>query len=150
MAVALTFIVLLVRLPVVRFTIPKATPITDASIMAIMIPKGLATAVLATIPLQRGVEGGEVIQNVVYVVVLYCQCCFNCIACSDYRENKIIKILPIYIPRLWGYDKLEYLILPTFYKRPDAFAEIMSSAIALNGSFFNAQRMVSQYVKNAY
>ena len=31
-----------------------------------------------------------------------------------------------------------------------AFAEIMRSAIAINGSFFNAQRMVSQYVKNAY
>ena len=45
---------------------------------------------------------------------------------------------------------LEDLILPTFYKRPDAFAEITRSAIAINGSFFNAQRMVSQYVKNAY
>ena len=48
------------------------------------------------------------------------------------------------------YEKLEYLILPTFYKRPAVFAEIMRSAIAINGSFFNAQRMVSQYVKNAY
>ncbi len=48
------------------------------------------------------------------------------------------------------YDKLEYVILPMFYSRPDAFAEIMRYAIALNGSFFNAQRMVDQYVKNAY
>jgi len=48
------------------------------------------------------------------------------------------------------YEKLEYLIVPTFYKRPNAFAEIMRSAIAINGSFFNAQRMVSQYVTNAY
>jgi glycogen phosphorylase len=48
------------------------------------------------------------------------------------------------------YEKLEYLIVPTFYNRPNAFAEIMRSAIAINGSFFNAQRMVSQYVKNAY
>ena len=48
------------------------------------------------------------------------------------------------------YEKLEYLILPTFYKRPGAFAEIMRSAIAINGSFFNAQRMVSQYARNAY
>ena len=48
------------------------------------------------------------------------------------------------------YEKLEYLVLPTFYKRPGAFAEIMRSAIAINGSFFNTQRMVSQYVKNAY
>ena len=48
------------------------------------------------------------------------------------------------------YEKLEYLILPAFYRRPVAFAEIMRSAIAINGPFFNAQRMVSQYVKNAY
>jgi len=69
-AVALTFIVLLVRLPVVRFIIPKATPVADASIIAIMIPKGLATAVLASIPLQRGVEGGEFIQSIAYVMIL--------------------------------------------------------------------------------
>jgi glycogen phosphorylase len=48
------------------------------------------------------------------------------------------------------YDKLESVILPMFYGRPAAFAEVMRSAIALNGSFFNTQRMVAQYVANAY
>jgi starch phosphorylase len=48
------------------------------------------------------------------------------------------------------YAKLEYVILPLFYRRPDAFAEIMRSAIALNGSFFNAERMMEQYLQNAY
>jgi starch phosphorylase len=48
------------------------------------------------------------------------------------------------------YGKLEYLILPLFYGQPMAFAEVMRSAIALNASFFNAQRMVGQYVQNAY
>ncbi len=48
------------------------------------------------------------------------------------------------------YEKLEYLILPAFYRRPDAFAEVMRSAVAMNGSFFNSQRMVSQYIQNAY
>ena len=48
------------------------------------------------------------------------------------------------------YEKLESVILPMFYHSPRAFAEIMRSAIALNGSFFNAQRMMSQYLKNAY
>ncbi|MFH1560546.1 MAG: hypothetical protein ABID84_03955 [Chloroflexota bacterium] len=37
-----------------------------------------------------------------------------------------------------------------YYNRPAAWARVMRSAIALNGSFFNAQRMVSQYVDNAY
>lgn len=48
------------------------------------------------------------------------------------------------------YDKLEYVIMPMFYKRPAAYAEVMRCAIALNGSFFNAQRMVEQYVANVY
>jgi glycogen phosphorylase len=48
------------------------------------------------------------------------------------------------------YNKLEYLIMPTFYDRPSVYGQIMRTAIALNGSFFNAQRMVSQYMENAY
>jgi starch phosphorylase len=48
------------------------------------------------------------------------------------------------------YEKLEKIILPLFYKEPEKFAEIMRSAIVLNGSFFNTQRMIEQYMKNAY
>ena len=48
------------------------------------------------------------------------------------------------------YLKLERTILPLFYGLPFAYAEVMRSAIALNGSFFNTQRMVEQYVRNAY
>jgi starch phosphorylase len=48
------------------------------------------------------------------------------------------------------YLKLERIILPLYYGLPFAYAEVMRSAIALNGSFFNTQRMVEQYVRNAY
>ncbi len=48
------------------------------------------------------------------------------------------------------YDKLERVVLPLYYARSRAFAEVMRSSIALNGSFFNTQRVVSQYVMNAY
>jgi starch phosphorylase len=48
------------------------------------------------------------------------------------------------------YDKLEQTILPMFYRQPSRFTEVMRSTISLNGSFFNSQRMVSQYVANAY
>jgi starch phosphorylase len=37
-----------------------------------------------------------------------------------------------------------------FYKEPDKYGYVMRSATALNGSYFNAQRMVSQYLQNAY
>ena len=46
--------------------------------------------------------------------------------------------------------KLERVILPLFYGLPFAWAKVMRNAIALNGSFFNTQRMVGQYVHNAY
>lgn len=67
----LTGLIFILRIPVVRFSVNKSTPIADASLMAVMVPKGLAAAVLASIPLQRGVAGGEFIQNVTYAVVLF-------------------------------------------------------------------------------
>jgi starch phosphorylase len=48
------------------------------------------------------------------------------------------------------YDKLEQIILPLFYRDRGGFIDVMRHAIALNGSFFNTQRMVMQYVLNAY
>jgi glycogen phosphorylase len=48
------------------------------------------------------------------------------------------------------YDKLEHTILPLFYSQPQAWAQIMRSTIAVNGSFFNTQRMISQYLLDAY
>lgn len=48
------------------------------------------------------------------------------------------------------YDKLERVIIPMFYFDRDRFLSVMRHAIALNGSFFNTQRMVQQYVLNAY
>ncbi len=48
------------------------------------------------------------------------------------------------------YRKLEEKILPCFYRDRGRFIEIMRHAIALNGGFFNTQRMVAQYLHNAY
>jgi starch phosphorylase len=48
------------------------------------------------------------------------------------------------------YGKLEHVVAPLFYCRPLEFAGVMRSTIALNGSYYNAQRMVTQYLCNAY
>jgi starch phosphorylase len=48
------------------------------------------------------------------------------------------------------YDALARSVLPSFYRERDRFVEIMRSAIALNGAFFNSQRMLWQYLHNAY
>ena len=48
------------------------------------------------------------------------------------------------------YSKLELVVLPMYYRDQDRYIEIMRHAIALNGSFFNTERMVDQYVRKAY
>lgn len=48
------------------------------------------------------------------------------------------------------YRKLADTVLPCFYQNRDRFVEMMRHTIALNGAFFNTQRMVEQYVHNAY
>ena len=47
------------------------------------------------------------------------------------------------------YEKLEH-VAAMFYRQPEAFARVRRCAIALNGSFFNTQRMLVQYAMNAY
>ena len=48
------------------------------------------------------------------------------------------------------YRKLAQEILPLYYGLPYRWAEVARNAIALNGSFFNTQRMVGEYFQNAY
>jgi starch phosphorylase len=48
------------------------------------------------------------------------------------------------------YYKLENKIIPKFYNDRDDWIKIMCSCIAINGSFFNTNRMLQQYVLNAY
>lgn len=66
-----------IRIVLVYFSVPRTIPVWDASVMAIMIPKGLAAAVLAAIPLQKGVTGGEFIETTTYAIIL-----FSIVLCS--------------------------------------------------------------------
>ncbi len=48
------------------------------------------------------------------------------------------------------YYKLENYILPRYYHKPNLWCETMCYAIAINASFFNAERMLRQYAQEAY
>ncbi len=48
------------------------------------------------------------------------------------------------------YGKLESWVIPKFYTDRDNWIRTMRSCIAINASFFNTNRMVQQYVLNAY
>lgn len=70
-AAAMVVLVFAARLLLVRqvFRGPE-TSLRDAAVTSMMAPKGLAAAVLATLPLHHGVPGGEVIRDLSYMVVL--------------------------------------------------------------------------------
>ena len=48
------------------------------------------------------------------------------------------------------YEKLAKVVLPCYFKDRDEFIAIMRRTIAFTGSFFNTQRMVEEYLANAY
>ncbi len=48
------------------------------------------------------------------------------------------------------YEKMESVVIPLYYQQHDRFLDIMRHTIALNGAFFTSQRMLLQYVLNAY
>jgi starch phosphorylase len=47
-------------------------------------------------------------------------------------------------------EKLEKVIIPAFYDRPEEWGKVMRGAIALNGSYFNTHRVVREYCERAY
>lgn len=66
----ISIIIYFIRIPVVSISIRRPLPTTDLTIMSVLVPKGLAAAVLASIPLQQGIEGGEFIRDITYAVIL--------------------------------------------------------------------------------
>jgi starch phosphorylase len=48
------------------------------------------------------------------------------------------------------YAKLESAVVPLYLQAPEKWARIMRNTIAFNGSYFNTNRMVKQYTRNAY
>lgn len=65
----LTALIFVIRIPAAWLSLSRVTPVLDASLVAIMSPKGLAAVVLASMPLDRDLPGGQQLQSVTYSVV---------------------------------------------------------------------------------
>ncbi len=64
-------VVFVLRAVFARFIFrPAEFGLRDTALASMLAPKGLAAAVLAAIPLQRGIAGGEMIRDATYMVVL--------------------------------------------------------------------------------
>jgi starch phosphorylase len=48
------------------------------------------------------------------------------------------------------YTKLETAVVPLYRDTPEKWARLMRTTLAFNGSYFNTNRMVKQYARNAY
>ena len=48
------------------------------------------------------------------------------------------------------YDKIERVIAPMYHQERERYIDVMRHAIAINGSHFNTQRMLQQYISSAY
>jgi NhaP-type Na+/H+ or K+/H+ antiporter len=70
----ITLVLFAMRILIVKISAHKeksTLPVEDKIFMSGIVPKGLAAAVLATIPLQKGITDGEMIQNIVFAVILF-------------------------------------------------------------------------------
>ncbi len=71
MGIVMSVLLFMARIPVVRISVSSSLPLEDRVVMAFMVPKGLAAAVLASLPVQFGMPKGELIQNITYSAVLF-------------------------------------------------------------------------------
>ncbi|MBV9265105.1 MAG: cation:proton antiporter [Acidobacteriaceae bacterium] len=78
LALALTGMVFAVRPAAAWIGLDRQTAPGDAAFVAIMSPKGLAAVVLASIPLEQHLPGGETLRDVTYVVV-FLSIVFTCV-----------------------------------------------------------------------
>jgi len=70
-ALAMVLLVFAMRIGLTRIVFrDEGYSLRDTAFTSMLAPKGLAAAVLATLPLQYGVAGGEVIRDTTYMVVL--------------------------------------------------------------------------------
>lgn len=67
----IVLLIILMRIPVISLLIRRHVSIQEKAVMAVMSPKGLVPAVLASLPLQRGYAGGEIILDLGYSIVLF-------------------------------------------------------------------------------
>lgn len=89
--------IFVMRIGVTRYTVSGGFTSRDIALTSMMAPKGLAAAVLAAIPVQFGVTGGEIIRDTTYVVVL-----FSIVLCAllvaAYGNSKVRKLYARLLP----------------------------------------------------
>jgi len=99
-ALALTAIVFTIRPAVSWLALDRSTHAHDAALISIMSPKGLAAVVLASIPMEQGLAGGETVRDLTYVVV-FLSIVFTCVLSFLVERTWVAKVYKLPF-RHWG------------------------------------------------
>jgi len=71
LGVGITIIIYFGRLIVAKITLTKRFSLLDKKVTYSMIPRGLAAAVLATIPLTLGLPNAEIYPQIVFFIIVH-------------------------------------------------------------------------------
>lgn len=100
MALLLAVLIFVTRYIAIRLLFSsKDTHRLDAMVAVAMGPRGLACAVLATIPLQKGIAGGAWLQNVIFALIpitIFMTAMFVSLSENDFMRDKISKLFLAY------------------------------------------------------
>ncbi|MDR2907175.1 MAG: cation:proton antiporter [Bacteroidales bacterium] len=92
-----TAVVYVLRLIVAKYASPRSANLYDKSVISMMTPKGLAAAVLATIPEMAGVPEGTMIKNITYAVVLFSIVVTSVLMIINNKSNKLQGFYQIFL-----------------------------------------------------
>ena len=91
-----TGVIYIVRLLVAKYSAPKTANLYDKSIISMMTPKGLAAAVLATIPEMAGVPEGAMIKSITYAVILFSVILTSILIITSDKSQKLKRFYAIF------------------------------------------------------
>ena len=66
-----TMVIFMTRIPIANFVLDKSISRIDTAVVSAMVPKGLVTAVLASLVARSGISGAQVLQDTIYSVILF-------------------------------------------------------------------------------
>jgi NhaP-type Na+/H+ or K+/H+ antiporter len=97
---ALTGVIFVVRPVAAWLGFDRSLPAHDAAQVAIISPKGLAAVVLASLPLEQNLPGGEILRDLTYVIV-FLSIVFTCVL-SFLLERTWLSRVYTFPFRHWG------------------------------------------------
>lgn len=89
-ALALTALIFFIRIPASYIGLSRTTSVRDASLIAVMSPKGLAAVVLASILVEQAIPGGETLRELTYSVVFF-SIVFTCVLSFLIEKTQLAK-----------------------------------------------------------